>query len=165
MNRFHESHVIERHVEALLGQRSELSAGEASAAECSQIMSIGPFDGPQDIRAVTRAANGNEQIAGAGQVFQLLDKYAIESLVVAPGQNVWRIVGQTENAQTLLPIVIEVFATKSSLAEVLAEVRRIGTAAAVADHEHEAAAAIAIINGVGQLLDLGRIHPQQFLAG
>ena len=83
----------------MLGQRPQLAAAEAGAAERLQAVPVGPLDGPQDVRAVARAADGDEQVARAGQVLELLDEDAVEALVVAPGEDVRRVVGQAEDAQ------------------------------------------------------------------
>ena len=88
VNRLDDAHVVERHVQVLLGQRPQLAAGEAGAAEGSQVVPVGPLDGPQDVGAVAGAADGDEQVAGAGQVLELLDEDALEALVVGPGEDV-----------------------------------------------------------------------------
>ena len=112
---------------------------------------------PEPLMAMSRSP-------GRGQVLELLDEDAIEALVVAPGEDVGRVVGQAEDAQPLLGVVVEVLAAQRALAEVLAEVRGVGAAAAVADDEDEAAALIAVVHGVRQRLDLGGVDAQQFLA-
>src|SRR5438128_1293495 len=49
------------------------------------------------------------------------------------------------------------------IVEVLTEVRRVGAGAAIADDEHGLAGAIAIEDGVGESLDLGRVDPRELL--
>ena len=63
VDRLDDAHVVERHVQALLGQAAQLAAAEAGAAERLQAVAVGPLDGPQDVRAVARAADGDEQVA------------------------------------------------------------------------------------------------------
>ena len=69
-----------------------------------------------------------------------------------------RVVGQAEDAQAFLAVVVEILAAQRALAEVFAEMRGVRAAAAVADDEDEAAAAVAVKDGVGQRLNLGRIN-------
>src|SRR5262249_61762322 len=73
--------------------------------------------------------------------------------------------GEAEDAEALLPVVVEVFAAEGTLAHVLGEVRRVGPAAAVADHEDEAALLVALPDVVGQRLDFPGVDAQQFLRG
>src|SRR6185312_8590798 len=94
----------------------------------------------------------------------LFGEDALEALVVAPGEDVRRVVGQADDAQPLLLVVVEVLSAERPLAEVLAEVGGVRAAAAVADDEDEATLLVAVINGVGQGLDLGRVDAVQFLA-
>ena len=94
---------------------------------------------------------------GLRQVLELFDEDAVEALVVAPGEDVRRVVGQAEDAQALLAVVVEVLAAQRALAEVLAEVRGVRAAAAVAADENELAPHITIVNRVGQGLHLGRL--------
>ena len=63
-----------------------------------------------------------------------------------------------------LLVVVEVLAAEGALAEVFAEVRGVRAAAAVADDEHGPAMFVAVVNGVGQGVDLGRVESHQFLA-
>src|SRR5262249_11331239 len=89
---------------------------------------------------------------------------ALEALVVAPGEDVGRVVGQAEDADALLRVVVEIFATERALADVFAKVRRVGTAAAVAAHEDESALAIGVVHHVSQSLYFTGVEPPQFLA-
>ncbi len=68
-------------------------------------------------------------------------------------------------AQALLVVVVEILAAEGSLAQVLAEVRGVGAAAAVADDEDEAPLLITFENGIGEDLHLARINAEQFLPG
>ena len=63
-----------------------------------------------------------------------------------------------------LVVVVEILAAERALAEVLAEVRGVGAAAAVAADEDHAAVAVAVIHDIGQGLDLRRVDAQQFLS-
>ena len=65
VDRLDDAHVVERHVQPVLRQRPQLAAAEAGAAERRQAVAVGPLDRPQDVRAVARAADGDEQVAGA----------------------------------------------------------------------------------------------------
>ena len=99
----------------------------------------------------------DEQIARRGQVLQLLHEDAIEPLVVAPGQDVGRVVGQAQDLEPLLGVVVEELPGERPLAQVLAEVRGVRAAAAVADHEDEPALDVAFVNEVGEFLHLGDV--------
>ena len=146
-----------------LRQRPQLAAAEAGAAEGRQAVAVGPLHRAQDVGTVARAADGDEQVAGAGQVLQLLHEDAVEALVVAPGEDVRRVVGQAEDAETLFRVVVEVLAAQRSLADVLAEMRGVRAAAAVADQEDEAVALVTRIHEVRQGFDFGGIDAEQFL--
>src|SRR5258707_365772 len=132
MNGFDDAHVVERHMQIVVRQRLQLAATKPGATERRKVVAIRPLDGLEDIWTVARAADGNEEIAGAGEILQLFDEDAIESFIVSPGQNIGRVIGQAENAETLLGVVVEIFSTDRSLAHVLAKVRGVGTAASVA---------------------------------
>src|SRR5207237_5238258 len=124
----------------------------------------GPLHGAQHIGAVAGAADRDEQVAGTRQILQLLHKHTLKSFVVAPGENVRRVVGQTEDAQPSHTVAIKILATQRPLAEIFTEMRRIRTAAAVATKKNEPLLHIAVVNGVGQRLDLGRVEAEKFLA-
>ena len=144
-------------MQASLGRRPQLAAAVTSQAERPQIVRIGPFDGPQDIRAVAGAADGNQQVAGRGEVFQLLDEDALKPFVVGPSENVGRVVGQAEDAQPRLGVVVVIFAADGAFAGIFAKVRGVRPTAAVADDEHHRPATVGVVHGVAQRLDLGRI--------
>src|SRR5262245_49398180 len=97
MDRFDDAHVVKRDVEALLGEGAELAAGEAGAAERLETVAVGPVDGLEHIGAVAGATDGDQQVAGTSQVLELLDKDAIEALVVAPGEDIGGVVGEAED--------------------------------------------------------------------
>ena len=120
---------------------AQLAAAEAGAAERLQPVPVGPLHRPQHVGAVAGAADGDQQVARAGQVLELLDEDAVEAFVVAPGQDVRRVVGQAQDAQAFLGVVVEVLAAQRALAQVLAEVRGVRAAAAVAAQEDNAALA------------------------
>src|SRR5262249_25559792 len=136
----------------------------ARAAESPDAVAVGPVDGAKDVRAVARATDGDEQVARARQVLELLHEDAVEALVVGPGQDVRCVVGQAEDAEAFFLIVVVIFAGEGAFAEVFAEVRGVGTRAAVADDEDESALLIAIVDRVGESADLGGIDARQFLA-
>jgi len=163
MNRLDDAHVIERDMEVFVRQISELAATEASAAECLDAVAVGPFHGAKDVRTIAGAADGDQKVAGARQVLQLLDENAIEAFIVAPGENVGSVIGEADDAQPFLAIIIEVVARQGALAEVFAKMRRVGAAAAVADDKDKAATFVAFEDRVRQCLHLGRLDAEQFL--
>ena len=146
------------------GQGFEFAAGEARAADGRDAPAIGPFNRFKDVGAVAAAANGDEQIAGAGEILELFDEDAVEPLVVAPGENVGGVVGEAEHLEAFFLIVFEVLAAQRTLPQVFTEVGGIGAAAAVAADEDEAVGAVAFVDEVGKLLDLLDVDAEQFLA-
>src|SRR5262249_18011893 len=102
------------------------------------------------------------QIARTGQVLELLDKDAVESFVVAPREDIGCVVGEAQNAQAFLGVIIKVLAAEGAFAHVFAKVRRIGATAAVADDEDEAALQIALVNHVRERVDFLWIDLLQF---
>src|SRR4051812_5799998 len=110
MNRLDNAHVFDRYMQALLRQVTQLAAGEAGAAKGLEAIAIGPFDGPQYVWTVAGPADGDEQIARTGQVLELLDEDAVEAFVVAPGEDIGRIVGEAQDAEPLLAVVVEILA-------------------------------------------------------
>src|SRR5712692_2498170 len=99
VNRFNHAHVVQENMQVLLGELLQFAAAKARAAEGFQPVAIRPLHRHKDIGAIARPADGNEQIAGASQVFELLDEDALEPLVVTPSENIRRVVGQAEDAQ------------------------------------------------------------------
>src|SRR5262249_61776592 len=97
------------------------------------------------------------------QVLHLLDEDAVEALVVAPGEDVRRVIGQAEDADALL-LALEVLPAQGALADVLAEVAGVRPAAAIADDKDKAVALIAVVDRVGQRLHLDRVDAQELLA-
>src|SRR5206468_4213072 len=61
-------------------------------------------------------------------------------------------------------VVVIVLAAERALADVLAEVRGVGAAAAVAAQENHAPVLVAVVHRVRQGLDLGGIDAEHFLA-
>ena len=86
----------------MLGERAELAAGEAGAAEGVEAAAVGPFDGAEDVGAVAGTADGDQEVAGVGEVFELFDENAVEAFVVAPGEDVGGVVGEAEDAESAL---------------------------------------------------------------
>src|SRR6516162_11808081 len=88
MDRFDNPHVIQRDVQTLLGERPQLAATEAGAAECAQIVAIRPLDGLQNVGTVSGAADCDEQVARLSEILELLHKNAVEALIVSPSKDV-----------------------------------------------------------------------------
>jgi len=95
MDRLDDPHIVQWYMQTILGQLPQAPAAKAGAAESHQPVAIGPLDSPQHVDAVARSGDRHQQIAGASEILQLLDEDTLEALVVGPGQNVRRIVGQT----------------------------------------------------------------------
>src|SRR5262249_7636637 len=82
---------------------------------------------------------------------------------VAPGEDVRRVVGQTQHAEALLVLVVEVLAAEGGLAQIFTEVRAVRAAAAVADDKDEPVGFVTTVNGVGQRLHLAPLNPPHLL--
>ncbi len=164
VDRLDNAHVVERDVKVVLGQGLQFAAGEAGAAERRQLVAIGPLDGAENVRTVAGTADGDEQIAGTSKVLQLLDEDALEPLVVAPCEDIRRIVGQAEDADALLFVVVEIFAPERAFADVFAEMRGIRSTPAVADDKDKSIALVTIVHQVGQAFNLGPIDAKQLLS-
>src|SRR5262249_16224207 len=102
-------------------QRPRCGAAEPVPPDRPAAVAVGPLPRRQHVGAVARAADGDEQVARRRQVLELFDEDAVEALVVAPGQDVRGVVGQAEDAQPPLAVVVEVLAPQRALAEFLAE--------------------------------------------
>src|SRR5262245_10531391 len=146
----------------VVGHLLQLPPAEAGAAERGQPVLVRPGDRPQDVRTVAAPADCDEQVARGGEVLQLLDEDPVEPLVVAPGQDVRGIVGQAEDLESLLGVVVEELAGERPLADVLADVGGVRPAPAVADDEDEPAGGVAVPHQVGELLHLRRVDPPEF---
>src|SRR5262245_57238883 len=101
-------------MQAVLRERLELAPREPGAAERSEAVLVGPVHGAKDVRAVSRAADGDEQISRAGDILQLLDEDAVEALVVGPGEDVGRVVGEAEDLEAFLLVVFEILAAEGA---------------------------------------------------
>src|SRR5262245_10956974 len=121
MDRFNKAHIVERHVHSFLSDLAKLTAGKTGTAKSNQTMTIRPFRCANDIRAVAGTADRDQQIARVGEVFQLLGEDTIESLVVGPGEDVRRVVGETHNAEALFAVVVKVLPAKRAFTEVFAK--------------------------------------------
>lgn len=161
---FDDAHVRNRHVQPVLGGVTEFAAGEAGAAEGGQSVPVGPFHGGQNVRAVTRAADGDQHVAWGGEVFQLFDKNSVEAFVVGPSQNVRRVVSQAENPHPFFVVVVQVVRQfETPFADVFAKMGGVRAAAAVADDEDEPAVLVGLVHEVGQGLQFRRVDPGHFL--
>lgn len=163
VNRLDNAHVVERHMQTVTGQLPQSPAAEAGAAEGVHLVAVGPLDGPQHVGAVARARDRHQHIAGASEVFQLLDEDPLEALVVGPGQNVRGVVGQTQDPQSRLIVIVEILPTQRAFAQVLTEVRGAGSGAAVADDKDQPPSQPAFVHAVSQALQLVGVDAQQFL--
>src|SRR6516162_5938936 len=112
-------------MQALLCESAQFAATEAGAAECAQVVAIRPLHGLKYVGTIAGAADGNEQIAGLCQVFELLDENAVKTFVVAPCQYVRRVVCQTQDAQPFLAVVVEILSAERAFAQILAEMRAV----------------------------------------
>ena len=150
MERFDDPHVVDSRVEVMLGQGLELAAAEAGDAQGGHAVGVGPLDGSENVGAVARARDRQQDVAGRGQVLQLLDEDPVVSLVVAPCHDPGGVVGQAENLEPFL--VLEV--AQGTLGQVFAEVRGTGTRPAVADDEDEAPGVIRVLDDLAHVLEL-----------
>ena len=82
---------------------------------------LGPGDGLEDVGAVAGAGNRQQQIAGRGEILQLLEEDPVIPFVVGPGHDAGGVVGQAQDFEPLL--VLEV--AKGALRQILAQVRSI----------------------------------------
>ena len=128
VQRLDDPHVVDRRVQVVLGQRLELAAAEPGDAHGRQPVGVGPLHRLEDVRAVARARDRQQQVARRGQVLELLDEDPVVALVVGPGHDPGGVVGQAQDLEPLL--VLEV--AERALGQVLAEVRGVGARAAVA---------------------------------
>src|SRR5947208_15650090 len=116
MYRFDHPHVIQRNMEILLSEFFQLAAAESRAAKGLHVVIVGPLDCSKYIGAVARPADGYEQITEVVLVLELLDENPLEALVISSGQNVRRVLGQTEDTQAWLGVVVIILPSKRSIA-------------------------------------------------
>ncbi|MFO0967552.1 MAG: hypothetical protein U0793_18490 [Gemmataceae bacterium] len=88
-------------METLFGHLAELAAVEAGDAEGVDAVGVGPLDGFEDVLAVARAADGDEEVARLPEVLELLDEDAIVAGVVGPGEDVRGVVREAEDLEAL----------------------------------------------------------------
>ena len=119
VDRFDDTHIVKGYVQIVMCQFLEFAATKPRATDRGKAFPIRPFHGAKHIGTVSGSADGNQQVSRAGEVLELFDKDAIKSLVICPGQNVGRVVGQTEDLQSLLLVIFKVLAPERPLAEVL----------------------------------------------
>src|SRR5262249_17845948 len=97
---FNPSHVRGWDLYVELGQRAELAAvapGESDrpASDRARI-----FDGPQYVRRITGAADPHEQVAGMGEILELLDEHRVVGKIVGVGGECRELIGQRHDAKT-----------------------------------------------------------------
>ena len=160
VERFDDAHVVDGGVEVVMGERFELAAGEAGDADGGEAVVIGPRDGLEDIRAVSRAGDREQDVTWGREVLELLEEDAVIAFVVCPGHDAGGVIGQAQDFEPLL--VIEV--AEGALGQIFAEVRGIGAGAAVAADENESAFIVGGFDELGDFLDLGRIELLDFAA-
>ena len=160
VKRFDDAHVVYGGVEVVMGERFELAAGEAGEAHGRQPLLVRPVDGLEDVGTVARARDGQQQVARRGEVLELLDEDPVVTLVVTPGQDCRRVVGQAEDFEPLL--ILEV--AQGALGQILAQVRSVGARAAVAADEDETAGVVGCFDKLRHFLELGRIELFDFAA-
>ena len=141
-------------------RRLELAPAEAGDADGGHPLAVGPLDGLEDVGAVARARDRQQQVAGRGEVLELFDEDPVVALVVGPGHDPGGVVGQAQDLEPLL--VLEV--AQGALGQVLAEVRGVGPRAAVAADEDEAAGVVGRLDQVADPLDLGQVEPLDLAA-
>ncbi len=117
-------------------------------------MAVGPIDGGENVRAVAGAADGEEKIAGAAVVHELLEEDLVVAAVVADGEEPAGVVGEAEDFEAFFGFVVQVAGAERAFAEVFGYVAGGGGAAAVADDENEAAVLPGFIDEVGPFLDV-----------
>ncbi len=122
VNRLDDSHIVDSHMQVVMGHGLELSAREAREANCCEPMTIGPIDGFQDIRAVSRSGDGEQEIARGSKVFQLLDEHPVVSFIIGPGHDSRGVIRQAQDFEPLLVLKI----AQGALGEIFAEVRCVG---------------------------------------
>ncbi len=153
MQRFNDPHVVDGRVQVILAQAFELAAREAGAPHRREAMFVGPRDGLEDVWSIPRTRYRQQQVPGRSQVFQLLQEDAVVTLVVGPGHDARGVVGQAQDAQTLLVFKV----AQGAFRQVFAQVRSIRARAAVADDEDKAALIVRGLDQLAHLLGLDRI--------
>ena len=123
-------------------------------ADGGQAVVVGPGDGLEDVRAVSRSRDRQQDVAGRGEVLELFEEDPVVAFVVGPGHDAGRVVGQAQDLEPLL--VFEV--AERALGQVFAEVRGVRARAAVADDEDKPAVVVGGFDQLADLLDLGRIE-------
>ena len=108
-------------MQSLLGQVPELAAAKASAAERFETAAVGPLDRAEHVGAIPRSTNRDQKVAGLGKVLELLDENAVKPFVISPRENVRRVVGEADDAQAFLAVILKIFAAQRSFAQVLAK--------------------------------------------
>ena len=115
---------------------------------------VGPGDGLEDIRAVSRTRDGEQNVAGRSEILQLLEEDPVVAFVIGPGHDAGGVVGQAQDLEPLL--VFEI--AKRALGQIFAEVRGVGARTAVAADEDEPAFVVSGFDELRDFLDLGRIE-------
>ena len=155
-----DSHVIDGHMQVVMGQGLQLAAGEPRETDRGEPVAIGPVDGLENVRAVAGTGDRQQQVAGRRQVLELLQEDPIIALIVGPGHDSRSVVREAQNLQPLL--ILEV--AEGALREVLAEMRRVGARTTVADDEDETTGIIRLFDQVVDVFDKGGVKPLDFVA-
>ncbi len=67
-------HVVDPRMHVDVIHLLELTATEPGDSHRGQVVGVGPLDSPEDVRAVARPRDRQQDVAGRGQVLELLDE-------------------------------------------------------------------------------------------
>jgi hypothetical protein len=119
------------------------------------VLSVGKFDRLDNVRAVSAAAQGQQEVVLLCVVVQLLDEDLVEAVVIADGQNPRTVGRQIVHAEAGVRQVVPVHELAG---EVLSHMGRHGRHAAVTDNKHLPVVLEGEQQVVGQFLHLGDVH-------
>ncbi len=129
MKIFDNLHVVGRNDDADVAQRFHFSSLKAGDAGRGRSRAAGEAERRQHVGGVSAGADGEGHVAGLKQIFQLLGENAFVSRIVGPRRDQRHIVGKRNRAQTATG------GGRGAFPQIAAQVRRQGSAAAVAEEK------------------------------
>jgi hypothetical protein len=164
MKAFDHAHVVQRQVESVLLDLLQSPAVVAGQSKGLHPVAVGPIDRLQHVRAVARPADGDQGIAGRGQIHQLLDEDLVVGQVVADRHDPTGVVGQAEYPQPLLALVQQIRFAQRALAQIFADMAGRQPRSAVADQEHEPLLLPRFVDQVGPAIQRRPVDPPNLVA-
>ena len=155
MDRLDDAHIIQRHVQVLPAIVRSLPPVKPVSPKVFRSLRSAHSTALRMLGLLPEPLMARSRSRGLARFLSCSTKTCSETLVVAPGQDVRRVVGQADDTNPFLGVVVEILRGWCPWPMSSQKCEALAAAAAVAADKDHPAAAVTVVHHVGQVLDSG----------